>query len=51
MWFYASLHSKFIGRNRMESMSGMKWNRCPESRGIRVRIALEYTGSVFGEQK
>jgi hypothetical protein len=26
MWFSASLLSKFIGRNEMESMAGMLWN-------------------------
>jgi hypothetical protein len=27
----------------MESVSGMEWNQCPLSRGIGVRIALEYS--------
>jgi hypothetical protein len=29
----------------MESVSGMEWNQCPLSRGIGVRIALEYSCS------
>ena len=51
MWFYASLLSKFIGRNRMESVAGMKWNHRPESRGISGRNALEYaTAMIFPDK-
>jgi hypothetical protein len=34
-------------RNRLmlERVSGMEWNQCPDSRGIGVRFALEYSVS------
>ncbi len=31
----------------MEWVSGMEWNHCPLSRGIGVRIALEYSAANF----
>jgi len=29
----------------MESVSGMKWNHCPDSRGIGVQNRLEYAAN------
>ena len=31
-------------RNGQESVSGIKWNRCPDSSGMGVRNAPEYAG-------
>lgn len=31
----------------MEWVSGMEWNHCPLSRGITVRIALEYSPTLY----
>ena len=40
--FWCPEWSGFSVRIQMDSLSGMKWNGCPESNGFTVRNGLEY---------
>ena len=45
--FYASLYFKTPVRNSLESLSGIKWNRCPGSNGITVQIPVELVSRML----
>ena len=45
--FWCPEWSGFSVRIQMDSLSGMKWNGCPESNGFTVRNGLEYARTTL----